>query len=63
MANPNPAQFVEQVKQEAGKVTWPTRKEATLGTVMVLILSAIAALFFLGVDSILSVLISWILGV
>jgi preprotein translocase subunit SecE len=46
----NPFQFVQQVRAETAKVHWPTRREVFLTTVMVLIMSTIAALFFFLVD-------------
>jgi preprotein translocase subunit SecE len=49
----NPAQFVAQVRSEAAKVVWPTRKEAGLTTMMVFILALLAAIFFFFVDLIL----------
>jgi len=58
----NPAKFIREVRMEVGKVTWPTRKETMVSTAMVLILALIAALFFLAVDGIFAVAISWILG-
>jgi len=54
MAKTNPAQFVKEVRQEASKVTWPTRKETTISTVMVFFMVILAAIFFLIVDQILS---------
>lgn len=62
MAKTNPGEFVRQVRQEVSKVTWPTRKEAVVTTIMVFIMVFIMALFFLGVDAVLSGLIQWILG-
>lgn len=62
MAKTNPGEFVRQVRQEISKVTWPTRKEAVVTTVMVFIMVFIMALFFLGVDKLLSSAIRWILG-
>ncbi len=50
MANPNPLQFIQQVRSEVGKVVWPTRREVVLTTIMVFIMSALAALFFSLVD-------------
>lgn len=58
----NPAKFIREVRSEVGKVSWPTRKETTVSTVMVLVLALIAALFFLAVDGIFAVTIRWILG-
>ena len=49
----NPAQFIAQVRSEAAKVVWPTRKEAGLTTMMVFILALMAAIFFFFVDLIL----------
>ena len=63
MAKMNPAKFLREVRQEASKVTWPTRKETTVSTTMVLIMVAIAAAFFLVVDSIIAKLVEIILGV
>ncbi|MEM7505819.1 MAG: preprotein translocase subunit SecE [Pseudomonadota bacterium] len=49
----NPAEFIAQVRAEAAKVVWPTRKEAGLTTVMVFILAVLVAIFFFFVDQIL----------
>ena len=46
----NPVQFVNQVRAEVSKIVWPTRREVALTSVMVLILTAITALFFFVVD-------------
>ena len=62
MAKTSPFQFVQQVRQEVSKVTWPTRKETTVTTIMVFIMAVIAAIFFLLVDQVLSVGIRLILG-
>lgn len=62
MAKTSPAQFVRQVRQEVSKVTWPTRKETFVTTVMVFIFVAIMAVFFLVVDQIVSVAVRFILG-
>tara|TARA_B100001741_G_C15972762_1_gene334110 strand:- start:103 stop:300 length:198 start_codon:yes stop_codon:yes gene_type:complete len=50
MATTNPFQFIQQVRSEVSKITWPTRREVLLTTVMVFIMSAIAALIFALVD-------------
>ena len=62
MATKSPLEFFRQVRQEVAKVTWPTRKETTLTTVMVFAMVVMASIFFLAVDATLSTLISWILG-
>ena len=59
----NPLKFIQSVKQEAFRVTWPTRKEVLLGTVMVFILSSIAAVFFLLLDQVYKVLLDLILAI
>ena len=46
----NPLKFIQDVKQEAFKVTWPTGKETVQGTIMVAIMAIIASLFFLLID-------------
>jgi preprotein translocase subunit SecE len=62
MAKTSPFQFIQQVRQEVSKVTWPSRKETTITTVMVFIMVIVAAVFFLIVDQALSVLIKAVLG-
>jgi preprotein translocase subunit SecE len=54
MAKTNPIEFMQQVRQEASKVTWPTRNETVVTTIMVLIMVALASVFFLAVDAVLS---------
>ena len=46
----NPVKFLQEIKQEAFKVTWPTGKETVQGTIMVAIMAIIASLFFLLID-------------
>ena len=50
MATTNPLEFLQQARAEIGKVVWPTRREVTLTTIMILILAALAAVFFSIVD-------------
>ncbi len=50
MARTNPAQFVSQVRAEIAKVTWPSRREVTLTTIMVFLLATVTAIFFFLVD-------------
>ncbi|MFW0777900.1 MAG: preprotein translocase subunit SecE [Rickettsiales bacterium] len=63
MASINPAKFIREVRQEMGKVTWPTRKEASVSTLMVIVLAGLAATFFVVVDMIISALVRWIIGI
>ena len=50
MATLNPFQFIQQVRSEVSKITWPTRREVLLTTIMVFVMSAIAAVIFALVD-------------
>ena len=59
----NPIKFIQEVKQEAFKVTWPTGKETIQGTLMVVAMAIIAAIFFLLVDQIFKSLLDIILKV
>ena len=54
MAKTNAAEFVQQVRQELARVTWPTRKETTVTTAMVFVMVFIAAAFFFVIDQILA---------
>ncbi len=62
MAKTSPGQFIREVRQETSKVTWPTRKETMVSTIMVFIMVFLAALFFFVVDQILSFGVGEILG-
>ena len=50
----NPVKFLQEVRQEVGKVTWPSRQETLISTVMVLVMVALASLFFLAADQIIA---------
>ena len=63
MARTNPFEFLQQVRTEVAKVTWPTRSETVVTTVMVLVMSILAALFFLAADWVLHKFIQLILGI
>lgn len=62
MAKTNPGEFVQQVRREMAKVTWPSRRETMVTTIMVFIFVAIASVFFLLVDQVLSTGVKAILG-
>jgi preprotein translocase subunit SecE len=53
MAKTNPFEFLQQVRAEGEKVTWPTRKETTVTTVMVFVMVVLASVFFLLVDQVI----------
>ncbi len=63
MATLNPAKFIREVRQEMEKVTWPTRKETMVSTMMVLMLATATAAFFVLVDTIISAVIRLLLGI
>ena len=54
MARTNPFQFIQQVRAEAAKVTWPTRRETAITTLMVFIMVALATVFFFVADQLMS---------
>jgi preprotein translocase subunit SecE len=62
MAKTSPGQFIQQVRQETRKVTWPTRKETAVTTGMVFLMVILAALFFFLVDQILGEAVRLIFG-
>ncbi len=63
MAKVSPFKFMQEVRAEAQKVTWPTRKETTVTTIMVFVMVAIASIFFLLADQLMRVAVSFFLGV
>ena len=62
MFKSSPLKLFKEVKQETSKVTWPTRKETIITTVMVFIMVFLLSIFFLGVDQLLSFLVKLVLG-
>ena len=59
----NPLKFIQEVKQEAFKVTWPTGKETLQGTLMVVAMAIVASLFFLLLDQFLKFFLELVLKV
>ncbi len=59
----NPLKFIQEVKQEAFKVTWPTGKETLQGTLMVVAMAIIASIFFLLLDQVLKFFLELILKI
>ena len=59
----NPLKFVQSVKQEAFKVTWPTKRDVLVGSLMVFVLATIAAIFFLVLDQLYRFLLDLILTI
>ena len=54
MAALNPLKFLQEVRTEVGKVTWPSRNETLISTVMVLVMVLIASIFFLAADQVIA---------
>jgi preprotein translocase subunit SecE len=63
MAVLNPLKYLQEVRQEVNKVTWPGRQEVVISTIMVLVLVALASLFFLAADQIISWLVQLMLSI
>ncbi len=62
MTKTSVVQFFREVRQEAAKVTWPTRKETMISTGMVLVMVVLAAVFFLVVDEVIAIGVRFLLG-
>jgi len=63
MAKISPFKFLQEVRAEGQKVTWPTRKETTVTTIKVFVMVFIASIFFLLADQIMRLGVSFLLGV
>ena len=58
----NPFEFIQQVRAEAAKVTWPSRRETMITTLMVLIMVVVASVFFVAVDQMIRLAVTFVLG-
>lgn len=58
----NPFVFLQQVRTETGRVTWPSRRETMVSTAMVMVFAVLAALFFFAADQVMAFAIDLILG-
>jgi preprotein translocase subunit SecE len=63
MAVLNPLKFLQEVRQEVGKVSWPTRQETLISTIMVIVMVIVASIFFLVADQIISWLVQLVLSI
>jgi preprotein translocase subunit SecE len=63
MAKFSPFKFMQEVRVEADKVTWPTRRETLITTAMVFVMVAVASIFFTVSDQIIRIAITFILGI
>jgi preprotein translocase subunit SecE len=62
VAKTTPMEFINQVRAETAKVVWPTRRETIMTGVMVMIMTTLLALFFLGVDSVFRTVVDALLA-
>ena len=62
MAKTSPGQFIDEVRREIAKVTWPSRKETMITTAMVFVFVVLAAIFFFLVDQVVAVAVKAVLG-
>ncbi len=62
VARVSPGEYIRQVRSEGSKVVWPTRKETVTTAIMVMIMTALLALFFFGIDSFFSTIVQFLLG-
>jgi preprotein translocase subunit SecE len=63
MAKISPFKFLQEVRAEGQKVTWPTRKETTVTTIMVFVMVVLASIFFLLADQVMRISVSFLLGI
>ena len=63
MAKVSPFKFLQEVRAETQKVTWPTRRETMITTLMVFIMSALAAIFFFVADQVIRYAVTLVLGI
>ena len=63
MAKVSPIQFLKEVRSETQKVTWPTRRETMITTLMVFVMSAAAAILFFVADQVIRYVVTLVLGI
>jgi preprotein translocase subunit SecE len=63
MAKVSPFKFLQEVRTEASKVTWPTRRETAITTAMVFVMVAVASIFFLLADQVMRFIVTLVLGI
>ena len=59
----SPFKFLQEVRSETAKVTWPTRRETTITTIMVFIMVALSSVFFFVADQVIRLLVTFLLGI
>ena len=63
MAKTSPFKFLQEVRSETDKVTWPSRRETAITTGMVFVMVAIASVFFLVADQVIRIFVTFVLGI
>jgi preprotein translocase subunit SecE len=63
MAKISPFKFLQEVRSETDKVTWPTRRETAITTIMVFVMVALASVLFLVADQAIRLVITFVLGI
>ncbi len=61
MARTSPIEFMRQVRQETSKIVWPSRRETIMTGVMVMIMTSLLGIFFLGIDAIFDFIVNTLL--
>jgi preprotein translocase subunit SecE len=59
----SPFKFLQEVRSETAKVTWPTRRETMITTAMVFVMVALASIFFFAADQVIRLLVTTLLGI
>jgi preprotein translocase subunit SecE len=59
----SPFKFLQEVRSETAKVTWPSRRETTITTIMVFIMVALSSVFFFAADQVIRILVTFLLGI
>ena len=63
MAKVSPFKFFQEVRSETQKVTWPTRRETMVTTIMVFVMATLAGIFFFLADQVIRFLVTLVLGI
>lgn len=58
----NPLEFLQEVRNEANKVTWPSRRETMITTGLVLLMVLVASIFFVAVDQSINLIVRFIIS-
>jgi preprotein translocase subunit SecE len=63
MTKVSPFKFMQEVRQEAAKITWPSRRETTITTIMVFVMAALAAVYFWVADQVIFKVVTFVLRI